>query len=661
MQIKHLVFAIIPLSAALAASAQTAVTPGGVTEQDFLADMPVILSVSRLAQRLDEAPGAVSILDRQFILASGARDVADLLRLVPGFQTTTSFETDAPQATYHGRSDDWANRIQVLVDGRSVYSGHLQGSAGMGWQTLALDDIERIEILRGSNSAAYGARAFLGVVNIISRDVRETIGSSGSIKFGENSVEDVGARLGWGDSVATHRLSIDTRADAGLRGAYGASRVARANYSSHWSLGAGHDLDLRVGALDIDAGRGTPGDAGNNARVRYMGSRFVQADWHTSLSADHDVLVSASRTEHTVRDGFPLETSYYDDLLGAPYSGTVIDFSARERNDAITVQYTVRSSPVLRSVMGVELRQEFVDSPSSFDARRSVGTQFLRVFGNAEWRLTPDLIFNGGAMAERIAGVGDTLSPRLMLNWNVMQGQTLRLGVSSAVRPPSAYEKYSDVKYYDRNGQNPLVWGVPNSKLTHEKVVVSELGYYGALNRWGIVVDARAFNERISDGVANQFNDPPEVPTVYLNSERYTISGAEYQVTWQPALRTRVIWSHTATQIDVSSSVSVNTAFRTARGAPRNAASLFAQHRLPSGVEFSMGYHWTDGLALQSSREGQPAPAGRLDVLIAKAFKLGRSRLEASFLIQNLGSPLPDGDRKFSFEQRAIVGLRIEN
>ena len=116
-----------------------------VTEMDFLGDMPVVLSVSRLAQRLDETPGAVTILDRQFIRFSGARDVADLLRLVPGFQTTTSFETDAPMATYHGRTDDWANRIQVLVDGRSVYAGHLQGSAGLGWQTLALDDIERIE------------------------------------------------------------------------------------------------------------------------------------------------------------------------------------------------------------------------------------------------------------------------------------------------------------------------------------------------------------------------------------------------------------------------------------------------------------------------------------------------------------------------------------
>ena len=145
------------------ARAQSGQDMGALSERDFLGEVPVVLSVSRLAQPLDEAPGAVTILDRQFIRMSGARDVSDLLRMVPGFQTTTSFETDAPLASYHGRSDDWANRIQVLVDGRSVYSGHLQGSAGLGLQTLALDDIARIEVLRGSNSATYGARAFLGL------------------------------------------------------------------------------------------------------------------------------------------------------------------------------------------------------------------------------------------------------------------------------------------------------------------------------------------------------------------------------------------------------------------------------------------------------------------------------------------------------------------
>ena len=659
MYIKYLIFAIVLCGSTTQVDAQN--LGGSVTEQDFLADMPVVLSVSRLAQRLDEAPGAVSILDRQFIAVSGARDVADLLRLVPGFQTTTSFETDAPQATYHGRSDDWANRIQVLVDGRSVYSGHLQGSAGIGWQTLALDDIERIEILRGSNSAAYGARAFLGVVNIVSRDVRETVGSFGELKFGENGVQDMGARLGWGGTESTHRLSVDSRVDDGLRGAFGASRVVRANYSSHWSLRSSNELDLRVGVLDINAGRGTPGDAGNNARVRFLGSRFIQLDWHTTKDVDQDFLVSASHTEHTMKDGFQLETTYYDDLFGVPYSGTLIDFSAKERNDAVTLQYTVRSSPVLRSVVGLEMRHEVIESRSSFDVMQSISTQFLRLFGNAEWRVSPRLILNAGAMAERIVGVGDTLSPRLMLNWNVAGGHTLRAGVSTAFRPPSAFEKYGDVKYYDRNGRNPLVWGIPNPHLTHEKVTVSEFGYYGALPRWGFLIDARVFNEHIADGIAHNLSDPPDVPTIYLNSEQYTIRGAEYQFTWQPGQGTRVIWSQSATQIDVDSSANLDTAFRTSRGAPHNAASLFAHHKLSSGLEFSVGYHWADGWALQSSREGQLMPVRRVDLRASKGFKFGRNRLEASIAVQNLGAPMPDGDKKFLFEQRAIVGLRLEN
>ena len=72
---------------------------GSLSEKEFLADMPIVLSVSRLPQRLDETPGAVTVIDRDFIRLSGARDVADLLRLVPGFQSSMSFEPLAPQAS----------------------------------------------------------------------------------------------------------------------------------------------------------------------------------------------------------------------------------------------------------------------------------------------------------------------------------------------------------------------------------------------------------------------------------------------------------------------------------------------------------------------------------------------------------------------------------
>ena len=141
----RLICLIATLGCANYAVAQALVS---VSERDFLADIPIVLSVSRLPQRLDETPGAVTIIDRNMIRLSGARDVADLMRLVPGFQTSTSFETSAPLASYHGGFDSYSNRIQVLVDGRSAYSPYFIGSTGPGLQTVALEDIERIEVLR---------------------------------------------------------------------------------------------------------------------------------------------------------------------------------------------------------------------------------------------------------------------------------------------------------------------------------------------------------------------------------------------------------------------------------------------------------------------------------------------------------------------------------
>ena len=124
----------------------TSAQSGPITsETDYLTDMPIVLSVSRLPQRLDETPGAVTILDRDMIRLSGARDVADLMRLVPGFQTSSSFESIGPQASYHGAFTRYSNHLQVLVDGRSVYSPYFIGSVEVGLQSVSLDDIERIE------------------------------------------------------------------------------------------------------------------------------------------------------------------------------------------------------------------------------------------------------------------------------------------------------------------------------------------------------------------------------------------------------------------------------------------------------------------------------------------------------------------------------------
>lgn len=92
-----------------------------VSEKDYFGELPVVLSVSRLAQPLNEVPGAVTVIDRELIRRSGAREVAELLRLVPGFLLTYRNGAN-PLASYHAGMDVYGSRMQVYVDGRSLYS-----------------------------------------------------------------------------------------------------------------------------------------------------------------------------------------------------------------------------------------------------------------------------------------------------------------------------------------------------------------------------------------------------------------------------------------------------------------------------------------------------------------------------------------------------------
>ena len=107
-------------------------TPSAI-EAEYLADLPVVLSASRLPQPLIDAPASVTIIDRETIRLTGARNIVDVFRLVPGMQVSNSWEGAAPDVGYHGSYSNYpSSRMQVLIDGRSVYSPYLVGSVGPG-------------------------------------------------------------------------------------------------------------------------------------------------------------------------------------------------------------------------------------------------------------------------------------------------------------------------------------------------------------------------------------------------------------------------------------------------------------------------------------------------------------------------------------------------
>ncbi|NWG86824.1 MAG: TonB-dependent receptor plug domain-containing protein [Hydrogenophilaceae bacterium] len=153
------------VAAAFSASLSAAQDGKPMSEQIFFEDLPVVLTVSRLAQPAREAPAMVTVIDRKMIEASGYTNIPDLLRLVPGFQVSYVHSWQ-PVVTYHGISDGNSRRLQVLVDGRSIFNPAF-GQVDWRELPLALEDIERIEVVHGPSAAAYGSNAFLATINII--------------------------------------------------------------------------------------------------------------------------------------------------------------------------------------------------------------------------------------------------------------------------------------------------------------------------------------------------------------------------------------------------------------------------------------------------------------------------------------------------------------
>ncbi|MFM1906585.1 MAG: hypothetical protein RLZZ591_262 [Pseudomonadota bacterium] len=641
-----------------------------LSEADFLNDVPMVLSVSRLSQRLDEAPGAVTVIDRDMIRQSGARDVVELLRWVPGFQVSSSFETDAPTAYYHGAFNEYTSRMQLLIDGRTAYSTYLSGSIGMGLLSVALEDIERIEVLRGSNSATYGARAFLGVVNIITRSPTEAYGWAVSAKAGQNGVNDKLARVGWGNDAASFRLTLDERGDDGLAGSNGHNRVRRANFRSDFNLSNQDELQLRAGQVDVYAGLGQPGAPGDLERDHTLTNSYAQIDWRRNWGADEDLLVRWSHARESLDDVYfyPLQATYptqyalLKQFLYPQLQPTFpLSYSGSASDSNLSVQYTRRLNDQVRTVLGAELRREEIESVALYNTNLTQTTDFKRVFGNVEWRLRPNTVLNVGAMGENSSMTGSTFSPRAMVNWHAVPGHTLRVGGTRAYRPPSMFEKNGNL-VFQSDGAVLQLGTVPSIHLAPERITSREIGYLADFPDAKVNVDLRIFQEDVA-GFVSRLDDvayavPATVmirkkPKKSINGVGVDIHGAEYQLKWRPLEDTQLALNQAYIQID-----SLETNYE--KAAPRLATSLMWFQRLPGNLSFSLMHH-DAGAMSQPRTTGFTSSMTRTDLRLAKGLQIGKSRAELALVVQNLGKPYVDYQESFKFERRAFVTFRIEN
>lgn len=672
---------------ALLLSCATLATLNAWAQESFFDPLPVVLTASRLAQSPLDAPAPVTIIDREMINASGFTEVHDLMRLVPGF-LVADWPNGSPTVANHGMGDAFDRRIKVLVDGRTV-NDPLWGNTL--WQDLPLrvDDIDRIEVVRGPHGAAYGANAFQGVINIITRTPATEDGVTVISRLGKDGFYDHGVRLNsvlgspidWRLSASkreARNFKPYTAIDGGDIDVYSQESITRTvvNLKAATQVSVQDELRLQVGLVQGIDDRGYPTTSDESAewpiRDEKIRSYSVHAAWTRTLTPDSEFTLQYHHQAHRRRAGW---------MINKDARPIRTDVDTDTGRHSIEMQYSGMLGQSLGFLAGAGARQDTAQSQRYFDTDKTLRANYWHTFGSLTWRPLEPLSINIGGTYEQHDYSGKLFSPRLALNYAIAPNSALRLSMGKSYRAPSLMESYAKetIRY---QGQIVRMLYTAAQDVDPEEVRHIEIGYIARLPNQGLSIDARVFHDRYdgylddeacryprngtnSDFCGNtNFVVPPDTvlanqrlsPSMYyfLNLGSTTVRGGEVTVDWKRPGWGRVILSQAFTDIRTNVEEEENLQ----NSAPYSSTSLLLIKDLPHRWRASLGYyhqhavHWLNDGGAMKKRD-------RFDLKLARSFGPPGSDNEFALTFQSLGGRYPEFDgEKFRHEPRLFASVR---
>ena len=617
-----------------------------LSERDYFSELPTVLTVSRLAQSLNETPGAVTVLDRETIRRSGARELADVLRLVPGY-LVGGFNGANPGVAYHAPIDELGARNLVLVDGRSVYSSYYQGDTHKGMMGVLLEDIERIEVLRGSNSAAYGANAMFGVINVITRSAVDTRGTELSLTGGAGGIQDNYARFGWGADNASFKLSAGRRADSGYRNAHDDKIVSQLHFRGDLRPSPDQEVLLSAGVMEFSAGDGFPlgsqfnSNGGNALRTVEARDAYLHGSWLKQLSDTDQIKLTANYTEETFQDAFPY----------AALPAVTISSSGRGRRANLEFQHQLGIAEGLRAVWGAGYKHEEASSAPLYNTAAAIAFAEERLFGNLEWRPHRQWLLNVGGFWGNHSRVGSYFAPRVMANFHAHPDHTFRAGITRSARLPTIFELAADVRYYV-GGFLVAHTHRASGTVKEEQLDSREVGYFGHFRDWRLTLDVRGYVERMRDGIDRAGNNPADS----INKLSLKTRGVEYQLRWKPFDNTEILLNQSFLRL-----IWGDPEAEGKHQPPTHASTVALFQKLPGNLDLSLMFHAIGAMNWRNVDTRLPG-RHRLDVRLAYPFRVGSTRAEAAVAVQAANGSYPEflPAADFRVERRAFATLRFE-
>ncbi len=653
----------------------------------FFSDLPIVASVSRLPQRRADAPSAVTIIDSATIRASGARSLNDIFRLVPGFQTFAQSDIPA-RVNYHGIADDqdYSPRVQVLVDGRSLHSPLFRGGVNWALIPVALEDIDRIEVVRGSNTVSFGTNAFLGVINIITFDPALVQGTSVSLNHGSQGVRDYTLRTSapFGE-VGRFRLTFQQTRDDGLdhrsvpleNQDWRDRNLSRLlDLHANYQLGISDLLELHFGAIQgtrligrIHPVTGIP-ETGNPLRDLDEESAWLQVRWLRTFSDTSDFSLRYTFSQDSADGAY----THPGRLPGYNRIDTFGDRGTRQEIEAV---HTFLPFSNTRFVWGTSWRHDVMQSKTMLRDKGKVSRDIGRIFANTEWKPNDWLTGNLGASYEYDQFAGKHFAPRASANFHLARDHTVRVGYTRAWRTASTLD------YKANNWSSPTrAELVGNPDLPAERLDSWELGYLGNWRDLGMQLDVRVFREKLSDRLMNQIRvESNPFPNSTQAVQNIRTRGFELQWVWRPLEDTRITVGHANIRLDsednangrrlaadrfdtpdprsnYARSYNLYTALAE-NSAPRRSTSIMLQQGLPFGLDLSV-MHYRVGKMKWSRNTNVEEKYNRTDLRLAYPFSIGPQRGEIAYTVQSLNGAHFEQRMQRVVDRRHWVSLRMD-
>lgn len=638
--------------------------PPPPTEEDFFSSIPQILSSTRLAQPLSDAPNAITIIDREMIKASGAVEIADLLRLVPGTQVAHKSGNEFV-VTIHGLSDQWPRRLQVLVDGRSA---HLPLPAAIDWVNLgiAIEDIERIEVVRGSNSPIYGSNALLGAINIVTRAAFQERGEFLQSLIGPVGTRSLIYRTGDSYKKMDYRFTAKFHEDTGFDNIYDSKENVLLSFKTNYNLSAKDTIEgnisYKYGPLQLGDGSGD-----NPERDRLTKLFSAIFSWGKITSAESETRLHYYFNYYNQNDRFrSLISDYYNILpadvnanFGVPDQQILSGLhSGIAKKHDLQAEYVFVPKKAFRSIVGLGIRWEEAKSYTLFSDNKPHTDYGPRFFAHTEWQPQNKVIVNAGIMLERNKLIGTMGSPRLALNYKILPRHTIRAGITRGLRSPSIYEH--QVNYGVRLSDGTLIdqLRTNTTSLSPEELTSFEIGFVGEWPQYNLSYDARLFREELNNMISDPLN-PSIVDTAsdgamqIVNAGKTDTTGLEFQFSYRPQANTRIIFhsgfanSAGDLLLNLSSQQKINL-----KGTvPRYTLGTLISHQLKNGSQAGFTVYYLDDMTWLG--EGSKIPSyGRIDFRLGKEIFLGKGSSDISFVIQNVFNNYSEFNNENVFDSR---------